>query len=123
LAQLRQLTEAALHHDYARVDALLARLGVRNTDNTPEIPADFYVPWISIILSAFAETPFDFATATLHEDALKQARKSLKYWDAFQLSPDTMLVDRAITGHYWTMKQLGVNAAFRSNLQRALEHH
>ena len=70
---------------------------------------------------AFSETPFDFAKATLHEDVVRLARRSLKYWEAFRPSPDTMLVDRAIGGHYWTLKQLGVNTAFRAALHRALD--
>lgn len=116
----RTITRASLNHDYSAIEQALIGVGVRNTDNVPHIPAEFYAPWVEITLKAFSDTPFDFGSATLHEDMTKQARKSLKYWDAFQPSPDTLLVDRAIGGHYWTLKQLGVNTAFRENLERAL---
>ncbi len=112
----RRVTVTALSGDYGAMDQALINMGVRNTENAPHIPADFYEPWVGIALAAFSDTPFDFGSAKLHEDAVKLARKSLKYWDAFQPNADTMLVDRAITGHYWTMKQLGVNTAFRPQL-------
>jgi predicted unusual protein kinase regulating ubiquinone biosynthesis (AarF/ABC1/UbiB family) len=112
----RRVTVTALSGDYSAMDQALINMGVRNTENAPHIPADFYEPWVGIALAAFSDTPFDFGSAKLHEDAVKLARKSLKYWDAFQPNADTMLVDRAITGHYWTMKQLGVNTAFRPQL-------
>lgn len=116
----RTITRASLNHDYNAIEQALIGVGVRNTDNVPHIPAEFYAPWVEITLKAFSDTPFDFGSATLHEDITKQVRKSLKYWDAFQPSPDTLLVDRAIGGHYWTLKQLGVNTAFRENLKRTL---
>ena len=98
----------------------MIELGVRNTENAPHIPGDFYAPWAAIVLKAFSEAPSDFGHATLHADIVRQARKSLKYWDAFQPSADSMMVDRAIGGHYWTLKQLGVNAAFRDALEKTL---
>lgn len=117
----RIIARAAIDHDYSRIEQELIRIGVRNTDHVPHIAGDFYAPWVAISLKAFDENPFDFGKATLHEEITKQARKSLKYWDAFQPSPDTLLVDRAIGGHYWTLKQLGVTAAFRDNLVRNIE--
>lgn len=116
----RNVALAAMSEDFVALEAALIKMGVRNTENVAHIPGDFYAPWVEIALAAFARTPFDFGTATLHEDAVKLARKSLKYWDAFQPNADTMLVDRAITGHYWTLKQLGVNTAFRPNVEKAL---
>lgn len=117
----RTITRAALSQDYNAIEQALIGVGVRNTENVPHIPGEFYAPWVEITLKAFADTPFNFGTATLHEDMTRQVRKSLKYWDAFQPSPDTLLVDRAIGGHYWTLKQLGVNTAFRDDLQRTLD--
>jgi hypothetical protein len=118
----RVIAQAAINHDYEGIEKQLIQIGVRNTEHVPHIGGDFYAPWVTIALKAFDDQPFDFAKATLHEDITKQARKSLKYWDAFQPSPDTLLVDRAIGGHYWTLKQLGVNTAFRNNLLRNIEH-
>jgi predicted unusual protein kinase regulating ubiquinone biosynthesis (AarF/ABC1/UbiB family) len=120
VAALRRSTRAAIAGDYDALEDALISLGVRNTDHMARMPADFYAPWVTIVHKAFSETPFDFGAATLHEDVVRLARRSLKYWEAFRPSPDTMLVDRAIGGHYWTLKQLGVNTAFREALHRVL---
>jgi len=121
VAALRRGARAALSADYAELERALISLGVRNTEHTPHMPAEFYAPWATLLQRAFSPTPFDFGAATLHEDVLHLARKSLKHWEAFRPSPDTMLVDRAIGGHYWTLKQLGVNTAFRDALHRTLD--
>ncbi|MCD6061059.1 MAG: protein kinase, partial [Moraxellaceae bacterium] len=121
VAALRRSTYAAIKEDFAELDRALISLGVRNTEHAPHMPADFYAPWVVIVQKAFSEAPFNFGTATLHEDVMQLVRKSLKHWEAFRPSPDTMLVDRAIGGHYWTLKQLGVNTAFREQLYRTLE--
>lgn len=121
VAALRKSTRAALADDFTALEEALISLGVRNTTNAPHIPGEFYAPWVTIIKKAFSEVPFDFGNATLHEDIVHLLRKSLKYWDAFQPSPDTLLVDRAIGGHYWTLKQLGVNTAFRDALNKTLD--
>lgn len=120
VAALRKTTQAALAKDYPALELALIELGVRNTETGPALPPDFYAPWAGIATQAFSDTPFNFADATLHEEIVKQVRKSLKYWDAFRASPDNMMVDRAIGGHYWTLKQLGVNAAFRANVEKAM---
>jgi len=39
----------------------------------------------------------------------------------FQPSSRSLLIERVVSGHYWTMMKLGVNTAFRPNLERALE--
>lgn len=120
VAALRRSTRAAIAQDFTELDDALISLGVRNTENTPRMPGDFYAPWALVVQQAFSEVPFDFGTATLHDDVLRLARKSLKHWEAFRPNPDMMLVDRAISGHYWTLKQLGVNTAFREALLRIM---
>jgi hypothetical protein len=36
-------------------------------------------------------------------------KKSLKYWDVFKPSPDTLMVNRTISGHYWNLIHLKVH--------------
>ena len=43
----------------------------------------------------------------------KVKRDGMKYIGSFQPSPDTMHVDRVISGHYWTMVDLGAKVSFR----------
>lgn len=115
----RKTTQASLAGDFQALEKALIEMGVRNTENAPHIDRDFYEPWTTILMKAFSEQPYDFRDSKLHEEIVARARKSLKYWDAFQPSADTMLVNRAIGGHYWTMKELGVNTAFRDALIRS----
>jgi len=116
----RKTTNATLANDFHALEKALIEMGVRNTENAPYISGDFYEPWTTLIMKAFSEQPYDFGGSKLHEEVVARARKSLKYWDAFQPSADTMLVNRAIGGHYWTMKELGVNTAFREALVKNL---
>ncbi|MDR3418057.1 MAG: AarF/ABC1/UbiB kinase family protein [Nevskia sp.] len=116
----RKTTRAALAGDYSALELALIRLGVRNTEIAPHIGGTFYAPWAELTLRPFSDTPFDFGHSRLHEDLIAQGRKSLKYWNAFQASPDTLMVNRMLAGHYWTMKELGVNTAFRGALERNL---
>ncbi|MDI1300575.1 MAG: AarF/ABC1/UbiB kinase family protein [bacterium] len=118
---LRKTTRAALDNDLPALELALIAMGVRNTENAPQLPGDFYAPWIDLILQPFSESSFDFGLTTLHEDFVRQARHSFKYWTAFQPSADSMLVNRAVAGHYWTLKQLGVNTAFRDALNKTLD--
>lgn len=120
VAALRKSTMAALQEDYLAMEQALIEMGVRNTKAEPFIDGDFYAPWTHTIMQAFAAEPYDFGHGKLHEEVVARARKSLHYWDAFRASPDTMLVNRAIGGHYWTMKQLGVTAAFRKDLENTI---
>ena len=39
----------------------------------------------------------------------------------FQPSSRSLLIERVISGHYWTMMKLGVNTAFRPNLEKAID--
>ena len=54
-------------------------------------------------------------------DILRQVKRtSLEQMLKFQPSSRSLLIERVVSGHYWTMMQLGVNAAFRPNLEKAL---
>ena len=33
-------------------------------------------------------------------------KPSLKYWDVFKPSPETLMVNRTVSGHYWNMIHL-----------------
>lgn len=114
IEKLRALIGDALHGRMDTIDNHLINIGVRQPD-TPAIPASYYQEWLDIVMEPFKdERPFDFGHSHLHKRAAKKAQAdAMKYIGQFQPSPDTMYVDRVLTGHYWTMMELGVNAAFR----------
>ncbi len=114
LRKYRALARDAFAGKVDLIDQHLCDIGVR-IPKSGAIDTGYYQEWLDIIMEPFGDyTPYDFSTARLHKQAAQKVRKeALKYLGYFQPSPDTMQVDRVITGHYWTMVELGVNAAFR----------
>lgn len=109
----RRLMSAAYARDFAGIDRGLMDLGVRKEDG-PRPEDAFYNRWLEIFMPAFDHQPFDFGKSRMHFDVVKQARATpLSYLDSFQPSARTMLVDRVISGHYWTLMKLGTVAATR----------
>ncbi|WP_290522907.1 AarF/ABC1/UbiB kinase family protein [Alcanivorax sp.] len=116
---LRSIVKAALQENWGQLDNLLQTLGARKPDS--QVSDQFYATWIEMLLRAFSSDPFDFAQSRLHTDIMKQVRKTpLEQMMKFQPSPRSLLIERVVSGHYWTLMNLGVNAAFRPNLERAL---
>jgi predicted unusual protein kinase regulating ubiquinone biosynthesis (AarF/ABC1/UbiB family) len=117
---LKKLTRAAYEDDYISLDRLLVELDVRKSDG-PHVSEDFYRPWVDLLLPAFSHEPFDFANSRLHIDLVKHTRAvPWKYLESFQPSPRTLQINRVLGGHYWTLKRLGVNHAFREQVETTL---
>ncbi len=117
---LRDIVTSAIKEEWETLDQQLQRLGARKHDS--DVSGDFYATWIELLLRAFSREPFDFARSQLHTDILKQVKRtSLEQMMKFQPSPRSLLVERVVSGHYWTLMHLGVVAAFRPNLERALQ--
>ena len=121
LEAFRNITRAAIAGDYRAIDRTLQSLGIRKADG-PEVEADFYAGWVNLLIPCFGEEPFDFAGSRLHLKLAKKTRQTpWRYLESFQPSARTLLVDRVLGGHYWTLVNLGVVAAFRPNLEKALD--
>lgn len=117
----RQLTLAALAGDASAVESGLIRLGARNTQQQVALPLDFYRPWLQLAQEGLAaEEPVDFARFPLIERIVKLSRKALPHWRAFQPVPDIVLINRALGGHYWNLRQLGCRLATRPLVEQAL---
>ena len=117
---LKALTLAAYAGDYDELDRILVDLDVRKADG-PQVGQDFYQPWVELLMPPFGEEPFDFAGSRLHLDLVKHTRTvPWKYLESFQPSPRTLLVNRVLGGHYWTMRRLGVHLAFRDTVEETL---
>jgi predicted unusual protein kinase regulating ubiquinone biosynthesis (AarF/ABC1/UbiB family) len=120
LHSIRRLLEAAVAGDYTSLDEELIQLEARKADG-PAVSDDFYADWINLLLPPFGAEPFDFGHSTLHIKLMKQTRQTpWSYLQSFQPSPKTLLLNRVLGGHYWTLMKLGVTAAFRDNLNQAM---
>lgn len=111
----RQLVQAARKDDVPALEQQLRELQVRTGQG--QVPADFYQDWLHILLPP-VNGPFDFAHSTVHKEAMQAAKGSLRYWDCFQPSADTMMLDRAISGHYWNMVALKAHTDFSPQVQQ-----
>lgn len=118
---ISEILQAAMSSNWSQLDARLMELGARKKDT--EVSDDFYATWVNLLLQAFSKTPFDFANSEMHLQLMAQVRKTpFEQMLKFQPSSRTLLVERVVSGHYWTMKKLGVVAAFRPLLDDALQH-
>ncbi len=106
----KNLMTAAISENVPIIEKSLQELKVRNTHG--QVPADFYIDWKNILLEPMTQ-PFDFEKSTVHIKTVDQLRQSLKYWESFMPSAETMMINRTVSGHYWNMIHLKVNDNFK----------
>ncbi len=111
----RQLVQAARRGDMQMLEQQLRALGVRTERG--EVPMDFYRQWVDLLLPP-VNGPFDFGHSTVHTQAVQAARGALRHWDSFQPSADTMMLDRAVGGHYWNMVALKTHTDFSDQVNQ-----
>ena len=106
IQHFKALVNAARQEDIAQVEDLLVEL--HSIPETQKFPSELYVQWIEVLLRPL-NTHYDFAENSSHHDGMRLVKKSLKYWDVFKPSPDTLMVNRTISGHYWNLIHLKVH--------------
>ncbi len=113
---------AGLHEDYDALDRYLIDLGVR-VEGKPSVEEDYYAMWRDIFIIPFADRDqyYDFTHANLHKKVASKASTVFKYMESFRPPVESIFIDRMIAGHYWMMKRLGVQAAFRAELERYID--
>lgn len=114
------MTRAALNGDSSAIETGLIALGARQTAHTPMLAADFYQPWLDLMQRSFSDHVTDFASFPLAEQVIALSREALPHWRAFQPVPETVMVNRALGGHYWNLRQLGAQLALRPLLHTVL---
>ncbi len=113
---------AGIGKDYRILDKRLIELGVR-VDGKPALDEGYYAMWRDIFMSPFEHKDeiYDFAQASLHTEVVSKAPTVFKHLDSFKPPVESLFIDRLIAGHYWMMKNLGVQAAFRNELEMYLK--
>ena len=82
----------------------------------------YYAMWRDMLITPFRDDePYDFGAADIHQQVAAQTKTVFEYLDYFQPPVETIFIDRMIAGHYWMLKRLGVQAAFRGELERYLK--
>lgn len=91
------------------ISSLEHELTALNALSTPgKFPTDLYEAWLDVLLRPLT-TDYDFAENSAHHDSVELVKTSLKYWDVFKPSPDTLMVNRTVSGHYWNLIHLKVH--------------
>jgi predicted unusual protein kinase regulating ubiquinone biosynthesis (AarF/ABC1/UbiB family) len=106
ITHFKALVRAARKQDIATIEEHLTDLDA--LAETGKFPEELYKAWLEVLLRPLT-THYDFAENSAHHDGIKLVKKSLKYWDVFKPSPDTLMVNRTISGQYWNLIQLKVH--------------
>lgn len=102
----KQLIHAARAQDIAEIEQHLDALQAISA--LGKFPEDLYLQWLEVLMRPLT-THYDFAENSAHDDGVELVKSSLKYWDVFKPSPDTLMVNRTISGHYWNLIHLKVH--------------
>ena len=102
----RQLIHAARAQDIAEIEQHLDALQAISA--LGKFPEDLYLQWLEVLMRPLT-THYDFAENSAHHDGVGLVKSSLKYWDVFKPSPDTLMVNRTVSGHYWNLIHLKVH--------------
>lgn len=106
IIHFKTLIQAARKHDIATIETHLMALDALAEKD--KFPIELYEAWIEVLLRPLV-TYYDFAENSSHHDGMKLVKQSLKYWDVFKPSPDTLMVNRTVSGHYWNLIHLKVH--------------
>ncbi|MEQ1276177.1 ABC1 kinase family protein [Acinetobacter soli] len=101
----KQLIYAARKHNIPVIEDHLEALQALAIKSS--FPKELYIQWIDVLLRPLTQ-PYNFAENSAYHDSVTLVKKSLKYWDVFRPSPDTLMVNRTISGHYWNLIHLKV---------------
>ena len=106
IERFKNLVRAGRKKDIATIEEHLTTLDALSEKGV--FPEELYHEWLEVLLRPLT-TQYDFAENSAHHDGVKLVKKSLKYWDTFKPPPDTLMVNRTISGQYWNLIHLKVN--------------
>ena len=99
----KQLIQAAREGNIVEIEQQLDTLHAISAQG--KFPTELYQQWLEVLLRPLT-TLYDFAENSAHHDGMELIKPSLKYWDVFKPSPETLMVNRTVSGHYWNMIHL-----------------
>jgi len=103
----QQLIVQGLREDYGSVEETLRQLGIRRPGG-PQVDHDFYKLWRDwLALPVLATNPFDFGAARFEQDVMtKLVPATMKNMASFQPSKELVFFNRALVGHYATLRKI-----------------
>ncbi len=116
IAAYRDTVQAGLDQDWHRIDRGLMQLGAR-VPGSPKLPDHFYAEWRPIVMQPFLQDgAFDFGASTVHQAVMAKSPEVWAYMDRLQPQAKTLFIDRVVSGHYWTLVNLGARLDLRQAL-------
>ena len=106
IGHFKGLVNAARESDLNEIEQKLDDL--HSLTELRKFPENLYQEWLEVLMRPLT-TQYDFAENSAHHDGVELVKRSLKYWDVFKPSPDTLMVNRTISGQYWNLIHLKVN--------------
>lgn len=106
IANFKQLINAARESNIPEMEQKLDDL--HSLTELGKFPEVLYQEWLEVLMRPLT-TQYDFAENSAHHDGVELVKRSLKYWDVFKPSPDTLMVNRTVSGQYWNLIHLKVN--------------
>lgn len=103
---IKQLIHAAREGNIDEIEQHLDALN--SLTALGKFPEELYQKWLAVLMRPLT-TQYDFAENSAHHDGVELLKPSLKYWDVFKPSPDTLMVNRTVSGQYWNLIHLKVN--------------
>ncbi len=101
---MMQLLDATLKHDAMGMDEALMQMGGRQGQG---VPLALYRESAECIAPLFAPGEQDFSDVRVHRRMRELTPKVWAAMDRLQPPADTLLLSRALNGHYWNLVRLG----------------
>lgn len=120
LRSWKALISAAIDEDYEKSEHHLVELSVR-VPSEPGPPVDFYRAWRDLFLAPLlADDFYDYASGSLHQDAMKLVPDTIKWMSAFRPPPQLVFMDRAIVGNYGNTRAVRARGRYMPLVKRYL---
>lgn len=104
-----EIMTAGLNGEFHVVDDMLLDLGVRNPSE-PAVDADIYKAWFNDFVMPVLEEPELTAIIDKIQEGIKKHMNCfISLRGSFQLSADTLFLNRVLSGHFLNLAQMGVD--------------
>lgn len=118
LKAMMQLLDATLKHDAMGMDEALMQMGGRQGQGAP---LSLYRESAECIAPLFEPGEQDFSDVRVHRRLRELTPKVWAAMDRLQPPADTLLLSRALNGHYWNLVRLGARLDMHERTRPLLE--
>ena len=118
LKAMMQLLDATLKHDAMGMDEALIKMGGRQGQGAP---LALYRESAECIAPLFEPGEQDFSDVRVHRRLRELTPKVWAAMDRLQPPADTLLLSRALNGHYWNLVRLGARLNMHERTRPLLE--